>query len=1127
MARGFRRSPATGAAGLKRVVLGSPAGSVHAVTRLLALACAVVGAAAVLMGVASGPAFALQGHAFSSSFGSTGSGNGQFSGPNGVAVDQGSGDVYVADSANNRIEKFGPSGAFIAEFGTHGTGNGQLSDPTEIAVDNSVFPVAVYVVDSGNNRVEKFSAAGAYVSQIDGASAGTFFGQLYGVAVGATGDVWVYQASAEIDEFDSTGAFLTSFPCPCGTSPGFGVDSQSNVYANRGARVFEKISGLGADIGTVDSSASDTAIGVAGDDELYIDQGTSVAHYPASCDPSAGGCTPSDTFGASGTGSIGQGQAVAVDDASGVVYVADAGDNTVKLFTEVTLPDATTGSASGITQSAVTLSGTVNPQGVSASYQFEYGTDSSYGSLAPVSPLVAGADSSDHVETAALTGLSPATTYHFRIDASNVNGSNPGADQTFRTTGPPAIDSTQGQGTGGSIAALTGAINPDGFDTTYHIDYGTTTAYGSGSTPVDIGSGLVDQSTSDNLTGLLPNTTYHYRVTAQNSQGTVQSADQTFTTTPAAVVDGESVSDLTRTSVTLNAQVNPEGTDTSYHFQYGTDTSYGNTLPVPDGDAGSSTDDQPLSVPVSGLQLNTTYHYRLVATNSLGTIDGPDQTFTTEPIAGVTLGVSNVTATSATLGAQLNPLAADSSYHFDYGTSSAYGSSVPVSDGAIGSGTDEVPVSQHLSGLAPNTVYHYRVTVINSFGTLHSADHTFTTQPLGSPFKLPDNRAYELVTPPAKSDGTLPVVGGPVTQVQAAADGDKLAYISFTPFPGSQQGSVDHFLASRGPGGWSTQALDPPQAATTSIGQGPSINGYSSDLSKAVLVDGGTDDGQDSPPLVSGEPANSQNLFLRDNFSSSYQLLNLTPSLATSGDANFSNATPDLSHVVFQSPAVLTAQAVPGAQNLYEWSDGRVSLVDQVPTAPATVCGSGAAPCSAFPDGASLANLGTSASSNEDDLSNDGSMVFFDEGQFGSNNALYVREHGDRTVVFSASQKTNGSGPGGTDPDGPQPAQYWLASANGAKAFFSSCEKLTNDATADETGSCGTAGSGLSGQDLYQYDTESGVLTDVTVDSGDPRWGAGPGRVGGKRGWFLCLFRGGWCSGWWSVAGDLRDDHRQ
>jgi NHL repeat/WD40-like Beta Propeller Repeat len=944
-------------------------------------ACAVVCAAVVLLGVFSVPAFALQAHVFSSSFGSTGSGNGQFSSPSGVAVDQSSGDVYVADSGNNRIEKFSPSGAFIAAFGTAGAGNGQLSDPTEIAVDNSVSPVAVYVVDSANNRVEKFSAAGAYLSQIDGTSGASAFGQLYGVAVGVTGDVWVYQASAEIDEFDSTGAFLTSFPCPCGTSPGFGVDSQSNVYANRGAEVFEKISGLGTDIGTVDGSGTDTAIAVAGDDELYIDQGTSIAHYPASCDPSAGICTPSDTFAASGTGSIAQGQGVAVNDASGVVYVADAGDNTVKLFSAATVPDATTGPASSVTPTTATVSGTVNPQGVSASYQFEYGTDSSYGSLAPATAAVAGSDSADHVETAALTGLSPSTTYHFRIDTSNVNGSNDGADQTFRTSGPPQIDSGQVQSAGRTVAAVAGSINPDGFDTTYQIDYGTSTSYGSSSTPVDIGSGLVDQATSDNLTGLSPGTTYHYRVTAQNSQGIVHSADQTFTT---------------------------------------------------------------------------------------------------QPIAGVSLSVSDVTATSATLRAQLNPLGTDSNYHFDYGASAANGSSVPAPDGGIGSGSDDVPVSQHLSELAPNTVYHYRVTVSNSFGTLHSADHTFTTQPLASPFKLPDNRGYELVTPSAKGDGSLPSIGTVSTpfSVQAAADGDKLGYLSLTPLDGAQQGGFGHFLASRGSDGWSSQALDPPQAPTNSVAQIPVINGYSSDLSKAILADGGGAEtgglSQDSPPLVSGEPANNANLFLRKNSSSSYQLLNITPSSATPDTATFLNATPDLSHVFFQSPSVLTAGAVSGAPNLYEWFDDRVSLVDQVPIPPATVCGRGAAPCSAFPDGATLGMLNDNTS-NEENVSNDGSMVFFGEGAFfNAGSAHYVREDGDRTVDFAASQKTNGSGPGGADPGGPQRVQFWLASANGARVFFSSAEKLTNDATAG------------GGQDLYQYDTGSGVLADLTVDHGDP-----------------------------------------
>ena len=218
--------------------------------------------------------------------------------------------------------------------------------------------------------------------------------------------------------------------------------------------------------------------------------------------------------------------------------------------------------------------------------------------------------------------------------------------------------------------------------------------------------------------------------------------------------------------------------------------------------------------------------------------------------------------------------------------------------------------------------------------------------------------------------------------------------------------------------------------------------------------------------------------------------MNLTPPSGLASQTYYLNATPDLSHVLFQSLGLLTADAVPGVQNLYQWFDGGVSLVDQVPTAPATVCGNGAAPCSASRNGASLSAL-HSGTSPEDNISSDGSMVFFGAGNDSfAGTGLYVREHGDRTVDFSTSQKTNGSGLGGTDPDGPLPAQYWLASENGQRVFFSSCEKLTNDATADGTlghltGSCATPGA-QTGQDLYQYDTGSGALSDLTVDHDGP-----------------------------------------
>jgi hypothetical protein len=87
-------------------------------------------------------------------FGSWGTGNGQFDGPYGVAVDS-TGNIYVADTGNDRIQVFDSSGAFLFEVGTYGTGNGQFDRPNGIAVDSTG---KIYVADSGNNRIQVFSA---------------------------------------------------------------------------------------------------------------------------------------------------------------------------------------------------------------------------------------------------------------------------------------------------------------------------------------------------------------------------------------------------------------------------------------------------------------------------------------------------------------------------------------------------------------------------------------------------------------------------------------------------------------------------------------------------------------------------------------------------------------------------------------------------------------------------------------------------------------------------------------------------------------------------------------------------------------------------------------------------------
>jgi hypothetical protein len=467
---------------------------------------------------------------------------------------------------------------------------------------------------------------------------------------------------------------------------------------------------------------------------------------------------------------------------------------------------------------------------------------------------------------------------------------------------------------------------------------------------------------------------------------------------------------------------------------------------------------------------------------------------------------ANVTQGSADLRAQINPQAADTTYHFQYGASSSYGQSTPES-ASIGSDVADHSAAAHIQGLLPNTTYHYRVVARNSAASAGVAgpDHTLTTQAPAASFTLPDGRGYELVTPADKGDGSLLPAGDGLYAFgggyEASSDGGKLAYLAVSPFPGSRAGGVDNYIASRGPGGWSSQDLSPRQDRAQNLLWSPTIAAFSSDLSKSALEIGGGGGfvGQDDPPLVSGEPPNNENLFLRDSANASSQLVDLTPPGVTPGPAGFSGASADLSHVVFTTDAQLTPNGLnDGNTNLYQWLGGAISLVDQIPVAPATRCGGGGPPCITAPSGA---NLGTGNSGDANELnavSRDGSKVFFQDAtgySFDRDTQLYMREGGTTTVEISASRKTNGSGPGGTDANGPLPAQYWPASADGSKAFFTSCQQLTNDSTAVFDGSSApsncrpgvNAGGVGSGSDLYQYDTGSGGLSDLTVDhNGDP-----------------------------------------
>jgi hypothetical protein len=190
--------------------------------------------------------------------------------------------------------------------------------------------------------------------------------------------------------------------------------------------------------------------------------------------------------------------------------------------------------ASGVTQSSVIFNGTVNAGAIPTSYHFAYGTSTAYGSVAPSPDVGLPVAPGDISVTQEVAGLQPDTTYHFALVANSPAGPVVGPDEQFTTPAiPPPVASTGGS-SGASVGAvtLTGAVDPQGWDTGYSFEYGTTTAYGASwpTIPIDMGALMGSQPVTIYLQNLLPGTLYHYRLVASNGGGTSYGADQTFTT---------------------------------------------------------------------------------------------------------------------------------------------------------------------------------------------------------------------------------------------------------------------------------------------------------------------------------------------------------------------------------------------------------------------------------------------------------------------------------------------------------------------------------------------------------------------------------------------------------------------
>jgi NHL repeat-containing protein len=868
-------------------------------------------------------------------FGGTGSGPGQFgtASPRGVAVNQASGDVYAVDGGNHRVERFSADGVFQSQIGGPGSGSGDglFNNPFGVAIDPS--DGAVWVTDTLNLRVQKFEP---------------------------------------LDVFDMHAFDLTI---------GWGVQD--------GAAAFQ-----------VCQSSCRAGLSGAGDGQ----------------------------FGATFTGFP------AVHPTTGQLYVADPGGTTNRRFQRF--------SASG-------------------AFELKFGSDGTgAGQFGSGGPSRVAVDSLGNV---------------YAVDPANNR-----VQKCMPIAGPPETFScavfAAGQVSGFFPRAV--AVDP-ATDHVYVARRATTASSEVLVVELDSSGALVEthavgegigagSAASINNSGLAVNSTtgdVYLPISAGAAAGRV------FVLGDASPPDVtlDPVEDITPESATLHATINPNGALTRYRFEYSTDGTTWSRAPATDASAGRGTADVAVSQPIANLSPNTQYQVRVVADGFGPPITTPAETFTTAADAPVVASVgASPAATTATLRARINPRNSATTYRFEYGVDTTYGSVVPVPDGSVGSGLSLVEVSEAIAGLQPETTYHFRVVATNAGGVTTGTDRTFTTGPAVP--QPPPGRGYEKVSPHDKNGHDVMADGGvafPDAQngsVSAATSGDAVVYGSTGAFAGSPSAStVSFYLGVRQPPAWSTTGISPPHQP----GGLPTaeVEMISEDTSRAVVRTNVTLAGSPPPDL------GIEKLYLRDTVSGTYQLLGYEGESFGSSPIFSANGSRDLHHILFETAAELTPDSVGvSGGKLYRWSNGELSLV------------------SVLPDGTPVS--GTAGNPGSDEpmdhaVSEDGSVVYFTAPPAGGGSERLYRREGTTTVLVSAEENDLADVP-------PGPATFRGATPDGRYVVFSSNQSLVEE---------DAGGSG----DLYRYDAAAPAGSRLTLLTRDrePADGlgseipVGPGHRGG------------------------------
>jgi hypothetical protein len=515
------------------------------------------------------------------------------------------------------------------------------------------------------------------------------------------------------------------------------------------------------------------------------------------------------------------------------------------------------------------------------------------------------------------------------------------------------------------------------------------------------------------------------------------------------------------TSATLEGTVDPDGVALEEcSFEYGLTGAYGSSVSCAESVAEIGTVEKAVHADITGLDPESLYHYRLVAKNVNDTVEGVDKTFKTPGKPTIaSAGSIDVSSTTASLTARISPENSSTTYHFEWGSDSSYSNTTPES--AVGSDAVTHVVTQALSGLAPGSVYHYRVIATNGIGVTESADHTFTTFPSALPSKacandafrvgfslpLPDCRAYEMVSPIDKNGGDIKVLVNLrefFTRLdQSSVDGDRMTYSAVPAFADPQSAPyVSQYFAERTATGWTSQAMNPPRESVALTTNPLRLDGqyklFSEDLAGGWLF-------QDAEPTLDAcAPAGFINLYRRDSASGSYEALipNAPTNVMPSSDYRLEvqGVSADGSRAVFRANAKLTGNAAGGNEyQLYEHVGdegcGQLRVLSMMPNGkPSTEnasAGTGSGPAEYHEGTVTRA------------VSSDASRVFFTlSATPAGTGPLHLRINADQEQSPVSAGKCTDPSLGCTLKVSASAARFWTAAVDGSKGIYSAGEEL-------------------------------------------------------------------------------------